>query len=257
MDGDKKGMANLVFRVRFFLLQSLPRHFRRLFRRQQSRFRNAVSRFMDPRRSLLSRRQLLAIQEGTMNYRYRGIRMMKNPFDLALYMMILDDLKPRTIIEIGSAFGGSGKFFLDQTKLRRLGTKIWSLDVNPVTNKNETNLTFLAGDVHRLEDSELPTVLATAARPLLVIEDGPHTYEGSLAALNFFAPHMLAGDLIVVEDGNLRDLGRGYYGLKNGPHRAIRSFLKANGSGFTIDTSICDFFGQNVTWNIDGYLRKL
>ncbi len=223
----------------------------------QAKLGNALDRFNDPRSTIVPKRLLRPIQEGTMRYRYRGVRMMKNPFDIALYMMILDDLKPRTIIEIGSAYGGSGQFFLDQTKLRGLDTKIWSLDLHPVEGKNKKNLTFLAGDIHRLHDSELPQILASADGPLLVIEDGPHTYEGSLAALEFFSHYLNPGDLIVVEDGNLRDLGKGYYGLKNGPLRAIRHFLKGRDGEFEIETSICDFYGQNVTWNVDGYLRKL
>ena len=34
--------------------------------------------------------------------------MLKNPFDLALYLLLLRRLKPRTVIEIGSKSGGSG-----------------------------------------------------------------------------------------------------------------------------------------------------
>ena len=41
-------------------------------------------------------------------YTYRGVPMLKNPFDLALYLLLLRRLKPRTVIEIGSKSGGSG-----------------------------------------------------------------------------------------------------------------------------------------------------
>jgi cephalosporin hydroxylase len=41
-------------------------------------------------------------------YTYRGVPMLKNPFDLALYLLLLWRLKPRTVIEIGSKSGGSG-----------------------------------------------------------------------------------------------------------------------------------------------------
>ena len=87
-----------------------------------------------------------------------------------------------------------------------------------------------------------------------MIEDGPHTFEGSLSALNFFDPHMRSGEYIIVEDGVLEDLH--YRELKNGPKRAIKEFLATHPDNYRIDREYCDFYGRNVTWNINGYLVK-
>ena len=105
-----------------------------------------------------------------------------------------------------------------------------------------------------LDQSELPQILASCVRPLLVIEDGPHTFEGSLSALNFFDQHMQSGEYIIVEDGVLEDLR--YRELKNGPKRAIKEFLATHPDNYRIDREYCDFYGRNVTWNINGYLVK-
>ena len=48
---------------------------------------------------------LMKIQEGTMAYRYRGVPLLKNPFDLAIYPLLLERARPRTLIEIGSYRG--------------------------------------------------------------------------------------------------------------------------------------------------------
>ncbi|MGB6324645.1 MAG: CmcI family methyltransferase, partial [Methylocella sp.] len=57
---------------------------------------------------------LNSLQTGTMRYTYKGIPTSKNPFDLALYTRLLWDVKPRTLIEIGSCMGGSAIWFADQ-----------------------------------------------------------------------------------------------------------------------------------------------
>ena len=41
------------------------------------------------------------------SYTYRGVRCLKNPFDLALYQMLISREGIRCVIEIGSAYGGS------------------------------------------------------------------------------------------------------------------------------------------------------
>ena len=206
-------------------------------------------------RTVLPSGLLRTIQRGTMNYSYRGSSMLKNPFDLAIYLLLLDQLMPRTIIEIGSAYGGSGRFFADQTRIRDLDTMVYSFDINPVTNSDRDNLRFLKADIHDLQASELPRLLATAPRPWLVVEDGPHTFEGSLAALQFFDEFLRPGDYIVVEDGNLLDLG--HFELRNGPVRAIRKFLQDRSENYVIDRELCDLYGRNATWNKDGYLKRI
>jgi cephalosporin hydroxylase len=41
-----------------------------------------------------------------------------------------------------------------------------------------------------------------------------------------------------------------------GPSAAIETFLERRGTEWEIDFSYCDFFGINVTWNVNGFLRK-
>lgn len=210
---------------------------------------------LDPERSALARRNLRTIQTGTLGYHYNNVPCLKNPFDLALYTMLLGQLRPTTIVEIGSAAGGSALWFAAQARALHLECAVLSVDINKVTTVSDPDVTFLGGDIHHLDTSALPAMLGSRTGPLLVIEDGPHTFGGSLAALRFFDDYLQPGDYIVIEDGIAKDLG--YRHLRNGPNRAVRQFLSDHGDRYTVDRSYCDFFGRNITWNPNGYLRRI
>ena len=205
------------------------------------------------RRSKLPKAHLETIQRGTMNYTYRGRSCLKNPFDLAIYQLLIEKLKPATIVEVGSAEGGSALWLSDVTKSHGLKTKIISVDINPVTDFTIERVNFIFGDIHTLEKSALPDLLEKCERPLLVIEDGPHTYDGCKAALDFFHPYMAAGEYIIIEDGIVHELGHKEY--KDGPNRAIARHLKKYGKACKVDRELCDYFGQNFTWATNGYIR--
>jgi len=204
-------------------------------------------------RSHLRKSDLETIQVGSLNYKYKGIPCIKNPFDLALYMLLIHDLRPMTIIEIGSASGGSALWFSDLTKAMELNTSIYSLDINQSNISEFDRVTFLQGDIHDLASSTLPKILRNRRGPLLVVEDGPHTYEGCKSALEFFHPYMEKGDYIVIEDGIVFELELHDY--RDGPSRAINEHILKNSDSCIVDRKYCDYFGQNFTWATNGYLQ--
>ena len=177
---------------------------------------------------------------------------MKSPFDMALYVRLLEQLNPRTIIEIGTLSGGSALWLADQARSLGLDLHIYSCDLYVVSKVKDLSITFLPADVTRLDESAIPGILENCPRPLLVIEDGPHTFEGSSKALEFFAPRMKVGEYILIEDGIVKVLGLRKY--SNGPNKPIRRFLRSHGDRFAIDTAYTDYFGKNVTWNTNGYI---
>lgn len=183
------------------------------------------------------------------------MKCVKNPFDLALYALLIGRVQPRTIVEVGSGKGGSALWFADQMRAYGLPPNVVSVDIQPVVDVAEEGVRFLAGDIHNLPASDLPAILAVCPRPLMIIEDGPHTFESCLESLQFFDGHLRSGEFIVVEDGILRDLG--LKSLDNGPNRAIAEFMDANADKYVVDRTYCDFFGHNATWNTNGYLRRL
>ena len=201
---------------------------------------------------------LLSIQQAIHHYRYRGRQLVKSPFDLALYSMLLWDLRPGTIIEIGSKAGGGALWLGDTLRTFDIDCHVHSFDVVPVTDVTAPNVTFHRGNGQNLEAVIGDEMAASFERPLLVIEDADHTFETTIAVLRFFHRHTAPGDYVVVEDGNLSDVYPALYpNHSSGPHRAIRAFLDDHSEDYVIDAAYCDFFGYNATTCSNGFLRRL
>ncbi len=187
-----------------------------------------------------------SIQRATMEYHYRGIRTIKDPFDLALYALLLWNVRPKTVIEIGSYKGGSALWMADQLRAFGIDGHVHSVDngaSESAISVVDPDITFYNGD-----GENLAAVFANAAmpRPWLVVEDSSHQYEIVTAVLEYFAPMMMSGEYIVVEDGM----------TNAGPLGAIAEFVERH-SEFEVDRRYCDYFGHNVTWCVNGFLRRL
>lgn len=193
-------------------------------------------------------------QDGVMKHRYRGIECLRSPIDMAIQARAIWDLKPRTIIEIGSHQGGSALWMADMLDNYGFRTGLYSIDITPPDLRDD-RITFIQGDVMNLGPAFKAHDLANAPRPWFVLEDSAHTYECCLAALEFLTPRLQAADLLVMEDGLLVELGVGD-NYNGGPNRAIAEFMAAQPGVFEVDQALCDMFGPNATYAPNGYLRK-
>jgi cephalosporin hydroxylase len=173
----------------------------------------------------LPRETLLGLQQAVHHYTYRGVPMLKNPFDFAIYPVLIWKTKPKTIFEIGSKSGGSALWFGDMLDSFGLDGHIYSLDVVRVKDVTHPKVTFLEGDGRALEKSFTPDFLRGLPRPFLVIEDADHAYETSIATLRFFDPWLQPGEYIVVEDGIISDLDQDA-ACNSGPHKALKEMLQ-------------------------------
>lgn len=197
---------------------------------------------------------LQPMQNGVLRYRYKDIPCLKSPIDMAIYMKLIWDLKPKTILEVGSKHGGSAVLFADLAQTYGLDAHVYSIDLEMPPIEDD-RITFLQGDVNHLENTFAQHWLSDCPRPWFVNEDSAHTYEGCLAALHVFAKEMQKGDVLAMEDGNLVELGLSER-YNGGPNRAIAEFFETNPDAFEVATDLCDMFGQNATYNPNGYLRK-
>jgi cephalosporin hydroxylase len=205
----------------------------------------------------LERTTAESIQQGIMNYTYRGVPMLKCPFDLALYMQVIWDIKPKTVLEFGSKFGGSALWLADVLTNFGLNDCILrSYDIRPVTALKDPRIEFSKIDVSRPQDFIHGPSLDALPRPMLVIDDASHQYSHVLALMRFLHPHLRQGDYLIIEDGIVSRLGTDE-GYEGGPLRAIREFLATHGDFYMVDRKRCDTFGKNVTWNVEGYLRRM
>lgn len=201
-------------------------------------------------------RQLQPYLKGVMTYKYRGVLCNKSPIDIAIYLRLLDDQKPLSIIEIGSKLGGSALLLRDITRMMSLTCEIISIDLKrpPIASKTE-GIKFIKGDAHDLNSIFLGKLLSQLPHPWLVIEDSAHTFNVCTAVLEFCAKQLFPGEYLVMEDGVLDELGLSEK-YRGGPNRAIKKFLADFPGVFEIDKFYCDMFGQNATFNPNGYLKK-
>jgi cephalosporin hydroxylase len=199
---------------------------------------------------------MMSIQNALHNFSYKGVPLQKNPFDFSLYPILIWNIKPQTIIEIGSKSGGSGLWFGDLMNNFGIEGHVYSIDIVKVTKVSHPRLTFLEGDGSNLGETLSPELLKSLPRPWLIIEDADHSFTTSKAVLDFFHPYLDQGEYIVVEDGIISDIIQdGSY--NSGPHKALKAFLSEHRNEYEIDGEYCDFFGYNLTWGTNGYLKKL
>ena len=194
-------------------------------------------------------------QQGTLSYTYRGVRCLKSPIDLAIYLKLLWDMRPRAILEIGSKEGGSALWFKDMATVFGLECEVVSLDIEPPQTHEASEIKFIKGDVLDLDSVFSEHNLTALPHPWLVIEDSAHTFVTCSAALKSLSKLMRPGDILVMEDGILDELGLSprYDG---GPNRALAEFLSSQPNTFSILYDYCDQFGKNCTYNPNAYLRK-
>jgi cephalosporin hydroxylase len=209
-------------------------------------------------RSLIPLKLHVAITQGLVDYRYRDIPMEKHPIEMALYTRLLWELKPRSIIEIGTKAGGSATWFSDQLRIFGIDGQVVSVDLYPPPRSKRLpdSVSLLRGDANDLAPTLTPDFLKMLPRPWLVVEDASHKYDATLAVLRFFDPLMKSGEYIVIEDGTVTEMGLDAR-FDGGPLRAISDFLRERGSDYTVDTRYCDQYGRNVTGNPNGYLRRV
>jgi len=173
---------------------------------------------------------------------WKGVPVMKDPFDLALYPMLLWELKPATIVELGSYRGGSALWLSDLLSMMGVDGRVYSFDVDVSRLEARSDrVTFEYADCNDL--STLPTSrLQDLPHPWLVIEDAHHNvYE----VLRYFDAFLRPGDYLVVED---------VWNPRN--YLALRRFARESNGRYLVDTQFTDMFAYNATWNFNGYLRR-
>lgn len=192
------------------------------------------------------------INDGHFSVTYRGISMIRCPFDYVIYQMLVYELRPDLVIEIGTNVGGTTLYLADLMDKIGHGT-IHSIDIDKhsaeVVAKHPRIKLFFDGwqkyDLNQIKNFN----------KILIIEDSSHTYENTLAVMEKFSKIVSVDSYFIIEDGIVNKLGRGK-GFNGGPLRAIREFLTHN-KNYIVDRKYCDMFGKNATFNVNGYLKRI
>jgi cephalosporin hydroxylase len=175
---------------------------------------------------------------------WKGVLHMKDPFSLASYPLLIQEIRPRTIVEIGAYHGGSALWLADLLTVFGLAdSHVHSFDFDLSRIRVEDpRISFHTADSDQLEDYDT-ALLAALPHPWLVIEDA---HVNVYQVLDLFDRFLTPVDYVVVEDTQWPEF-----------YSDLRRFLEDRNGQYLIDTKYTDLFGYNVTWHVNGYLRKM
>ncbi|MET4449780.1 cephalosporin hydroxylase [Bradyrhizobium sp. GM2.2] len=183
---------------------------------------------------------------GALAKTYRGLIILKTPFDLALYPRLIWELQPRTIIELGSCQGGSGLWFADNMSvLCEKPGEVHSFDLyTKLVHENAKKhplLTFHQVDLADAANFD-EKLLVSLPHPWLVIDDA---HVQIFSVFSYLDNFMMSGDYYVIEDEPV-------FANKE----IIDGFHLIEQAGYLVDTYYTDAFGTNVTCAPNAWLRK-
>jgi cephalosporin hydroxylase len=147
-----------------------------------------------------------------------------------MLQMLLWELKPTTVFEIGSGTGASATWMADTIKGFGGNANIYSVDINAITEGYE-GVHFLVGDCKSPASLFELELFRSAPRPWLVLEDARVNVHDVLAHKDGF---LAQGDYLFVEDSRIKT-------------RELSAFLGQREARYAVDTRYTDFFGRNAT----------
>ena len=177
-------------------------------------------------------------------FKWKGLTLMKDPMSLAIYLQLLQDLRPGTIWEFGTYEGGTTLWMKDVMASIGASCDVHTFDIaeERCKLKKEDGIAFHRLGNHRIREfvSHNRGIFEAVTPPLLVIEDS-HENVGEL--LDVVDSFLKPGDYLIVEDT-----------LSEWKHEAVRSFL--DGRAYKVDAHYCDFWGHNNSWMVNSILSK-
>ena len=172
---------------------------------------------------------------------WRNSRLGKSIYDFALIPMMIWEIQPATILEIGSGEGASAVWMADLCKSYGLSTKVHSIDIEPPNIEHE-GVTFYKGDSREINNTMLNIQWRTWPRPTLphpwIILEDAHVEVNKV--LTYFERHMHTEDYIIIEDSRGK----------------LQTKLKVPNTLY-VDAYYCDYFGLNATSAMNTILCKI
>jgi len=187
---------------------------------------------------------------------WMGMKIWKNPLDAWIYQEILNEVQPDVIVEIGSQYGGSTKYFADLLDLIGKGMVI---SIDPCRDQYVLTHNRVIALTGKSADPDILAQVEEHCRGncVFVIQDGDHSKKQVLEDLELYSRFVSVGSYFVVEDGVV-DLfhsedGLGFREDEPGPLAAIEEFISHH-SEFIVDTSRERYI---LTYNPKGFLKRV
>ena len=153
--------------------------------------------------------------------------------------MLLNEVRPEIIIELGSGNGGSAVWMADICKSLGLDYHIFSYDINK-PNVNYEGIEFIEFDLNNIEENNvLPLYDLLNRKRKLIIEDA---HVNVLSVLNTLDHFISKGDYLIIEDSDSKQ-------------KEITQFMESKSDKYKVDQFYLDFFGINMTCSIDSIFK--
>ena len=197
------------------------------------------------------------------NY-WLGVRILKNPLDLMILQEIIFEKRPDTIIECGTAYGGSAYYMACLMDLMGIDGKIitiesgtyethaypkkdlMELDGKIVTIDSNSFQAPVHPKIEYIHSDCLAANIPNLGNKTMVVLDCDHSANHVAAELEKFAGMVSFGQYLIVEDTDAPD-------KHNGPAAAVEKFLEKN-KDFVVDKSREKY---EVSSNPGGYLQRV
>ena len=177
-------------------------------------------------------------------FKWKDLTLMKDPMTLSIYLQLLQDVKPKTILEFGTYEGGSSLWMKDMAKSLGFECEIHTFDIdeNKVKLTQDDDINFYCLDNYDIKKFVVDNknLLSNLESPILVVED---SHENVMELLTEIDQFLSKDDYLIVEDT-----------IDEQKHQQMLEFLEND--KYEVDTHYCDFWGYNNTWNFNSFLRK-
>lgn len=208
-----------------------------------------------------------ALLENAYLQTWKGILFDKGPTEMALYPMLLYELQPKTIIEIGALSGGSAIWLADHLELFQIEGSVYCIDIDlsllDEKAKTDSRVHFLEGDCNNMGAIMPPELLSVLAHPWLIIEDA---HANAVGVVEYFHTNGLKnGDYLIVEDTNKTMWELEWDGwddqevTEKGKRKLaeLKSWLRLHENEYLIDTYYQDMYGYNGSKNWNSILKRV
>lgn len=217
--------------------------FEQLLESKQNRFCSYEERINDfcpltgKKRSLSQ--QAFLMSQGTHSVvKWKQYDVFKTSFDLVIYSMIMYEIKPQVIVELGSGPGGSAIWFADMASALGFETHVYSYDIKK-PDISYPNVTFIEFDLEGISSTNPLPFKDRFIGTKLVSEDAHVNVRNVLLEIDSF---LSTGDYLIVEDSSVKQ-------------KDISEFLDLTNTNYQVDRYYLDFFGKNGTSSIDSIFK--
>jgi len=171
---------------------------------------------------------------------WKGVPLFKTVYDCSIYSMMLWEIRPGTVIELGSGMGSSAVWMADLLKVFDFKSHIYSVDLKKV-ELDYDGVTFIRGDCLTIETVFPSEFLEALPHPWLFTEDA---HVNVCGVLTYFHQFFTVGDYVIVEDSRPK-------------YDAIEKFMAQHPGCYKVDARYTDFFGRNATCSRDSIFVRV